>query len=456
MITVSNMSLEVNDKRSDFFKLVNSFLPLMFTLCTTGLIGFFDRLFLANCSMAHLEGYVTGSVLAITFQIPFMRLTTFGQAFVSSYNNENERHRIGESVWQMIWLSLLSILVAVPVGYAIMPFIFKDSLVQKIATQYFTWMLWGNFLFPLQAALSSFFIGQNRTKVVFGAVVAGQCLHVLLDYLLIFGVENYIPSLGVLGAAISLIISQMVVCGILFAFLLNKNQRRACRTDCYYFNVRIFYNQVRKGAPVAIAPFIAISAWTGVSCIMATKGPDHLMIFSVGNTLTLCFSFISDALFQIVMTFASAILKKKDFFALKQLITHSILLLCIIVLMLSIPFLIYPNAFLSLLIPTLHIPLKADLLLLTCYSSWLFLFCKGLLFIGMGLQAATQKTSFFIATACTQWVTGYLAVFLAMNFFDCQAVTFWLLTSINIFIISTLYFLKTRAFYNQSLQASAP
>jgi MATE family multidrug resistance protein len=450
----SSSSSSVDEKPSDFRQLVNLFFPLVLTLCATNLIGFFDRLFLANGSVELLEGYVIGFVLAMPFQMSLMKLTTFGQVFVSSYNNERERHFIGEAVWQMIWVSLLSTFVVLPVGYAIMPSVCKGGPVQDVATEYFTWMLWGNFLFPLRAALSSFFIGQNRTKIVLAVSAAAQVLHILLDYLLIFGVENYIPPLGVLGAGVALIANQLVVCGVLFFLFLNKNQRKVCRTDNCRFNWNVFCRQLRTACPVALAPFIANSAWTAVGSIMATKGGDYLLVFSVGSTLTLCFSFVAEALFQSVMTSASNMLKKKDFSAIKKLTVHAIFLLCLVMLFLSIPFFVYPEAFLSFLIPTLQISSATNLLLFTCYFSWVQLLCRGILLIGMGLLASTQQTLFFIFSGAFQWITGYLVVFITIGLWNWEAHTFWLIISASLLILSSLFFLKMRA-VTQSLQARA-
>src|SRR5947208_1740948 len=108
----------------------------MLTICVTSLVGLCDRAFLAYGSMMDLDGYVSGFVLALLFQTPLTRFTTLGQAFVSYYDNANERHRIGESVWQMIWFSFLSMSIAVPAGYVVMPFIFGGSPVQELATEY--------------------------------------------------------------------------------------------------------------------------------------------------------------------------------------------------------------------------------------------------------------------------------------------------------------------------------
>src|SRR5436190_505026 len=102
-MTASNVSSAAGDERSDFRQLVQLSFPLMLSLCATNLVGFFDRVFLANYSIEALGGYVIGFVLAILFQSSLMRLTTLGQSFVSFYNGGNEQRRIGESIWQMIW-----------------------------------------------------------------------------------------------------------------------------------------------------------------------------------------------------------------------------------------------------------------------------------------------------------------------------------------------------------------
>jgi MATE family multidrug resistance protein len=443
-MTISCAPSVATNKRSEFLQFVYLTLPIMLSVCVTNLVGFFDRTFLAHHSIEALEGYVSGFVLSLLFQTPLMRLTTLGQSFVSFYDSANERHRVGESVWQMIWASFLSMIITLPLGYGVAPFVFGGTAVQEPATSYFTWVLCGNFLFPLQAALSSFFIGQKKAKIVFITVLTAQCVHALLDYLLIFGIENYIPALGTTGAAISLLGNQIVACAILFSLFLRKKERETYGTDHYRFNWTVFWRQMRASVPLSIAPLISIACWVAVSRFMAVKGGGYVIIFSVGSSLTVCFAFMNDALFQSVMTSISGILGKGNIPAIKKVMKHAVFLLGIMMSVLAVPFIIYPEALLSMLFSRLPPDSSLNSLSSTCYSSWLFILCEGFLFIGMGLLAATRKTLFFILTSCLQWLTCYSFVVVAIDFWHWHEESFWLLISANALIIGMLYFLKAK------------
>lgn len=432
------------NSQSNFRQLVSLTLPIMLSLCVINLVGFSDRTFLARFSLEALEGYVSGFVLAVLFQIPLMRVTTLGQSFVSFYNNDDKRHQVGQSVWQMIWFSLFSMCITLPVSYGVVPIVFGGTAVQDVATSYFTTLMWGNFLFPLQAALSSFFIGQNRAKVVFITVFGAQCIHVILDYLLIFGVDGYIPALGAQGAAIALVINQLLVCGILFLLFLGKKQRSLYGTDRYQFNWAVFFAQIRAGIPLSVAPFIGMSCWVAINRLMAVKGGDYLVVFSLGSSLTVCFAFMNDALFQAVLTSVSGLLGRKSFAAIKRTVGQAFFLLGIMMGLLAIPFLIYPEVLLSFLFPSLPTGASLDLLLSTCYSSWLFICCEGVLFIGMGLLAATRQTLFFIFTGISLWFIGYLPIAFTMDLWQWQAETFWPIIATAISIVGGSYFLKAK------------
>lgn len=437
MMTISSTATTINNKQSDFLSFVYLCLPLMLALCTMNLVGFCDRAFLSQSSMMDLGGYVSGFVLVRFFQVPLMRLTTLGQAFVSFYENANERHRVGESVWQMIWFSILSIFIIVPVGYAIMPLVFEGTAVQESATGYFTWMLWGMFLFPLQMALSAFFIGQKKTKIVSITMLGAQCIHVLFGYYLI-----RIMGLGSVGAAIAAVVDQLFTCLVLLFLFLRKEQREIYGTGLYFFKWKVFYEQMRAAIPAAIAPFISTASWVAVSRIMALNDGDYLMIFSIGTTLTACFTFIPDALLQAVVTSVSGALGGNDFSVIRRSITYPLSLLSIIMLLLAIPYLLFPQCLLYLLSSEAQSASSINLLYWTCYFSWIYLVCQGIQWVGMGLLVATRQTSFFIFTGCLQWITGFFPLWLAMWQWKCDPVTFWLILSGNALAIGALFYWK--------------
>ena len=125
------------------------------------------------------------------------------QVFVGLQYGSNQTDQIGPSVWQMIWLSILSMLVTLPSSQFVAPFFFEGTAVREPANTYFSTMMAINFLFPLGTAISSYFIGQGRTGVIFLTTLIAHSVNIVLDYFFIFGIEGVLPPMGVFGAALA-------------------------------------------------------------------------------------------------------------------------------------------------------------------------------------------------------------------------------------------------------------
>ena len=358
------------------------------------------------------------------------------------YDGKNEPWMIGQSVWQMIWFSLGSTFITLPVGYFVMPFVFGKSAVGQIACQYFTIMLWGNFLFPLGSALSSFFIGLGKTNLVFVVSLATYLLHAVLSFLLIF-------PFGVVGAAIAALASQAVICLVYFVLFLSREMKRyECRI--YRFCPSLFIKQMQASLPAGIAPFITQSAWVAASRLCAIKGADYLLVFSIGTSFTVACTFIRDALFQAVMSSASYLIGSNNYKGLMELCRQAFCFHGLIIFVLSIPFLIFTKELLELSFKGVEIPL------FVLYSIWLFLIADGFRAIGMGLVAATRETAFFIFCGFMGWASGYLPTYLAFEVWMWPAKTLWLISIFNAVVIGSLYFFKARSLILGKSYTQAP
>lgn len=88
---------------------------------------------------------------------------------------------------------------------------------------------------PAFMALSAFFIGQGKVKLIMIVSLVGNLVNMLLDYLLIFGVEGYWSPLGAVGAAWATASAQMLQIAILFMIFLNRNYRTHYGTLRWHF-----------------------------------------------------------------------------------------------------------------------------------------------------------------------------------------------------------------------------
>ncbi len=83
-------------------------LPLMVSALSVMTMVFVDRLMVAHYSTVALNAVVNASTFGWAFVFAWMVLASISEVFVAQYNGAGAKEKIGESVWQMIWLSLLS------------------------------------------------------------------------------------------------------------------------------------------------------------------------------------------------------------------------------------------------------------------------------------------------------------------------------------------------------------
>jgi len=146
-------------------------IPLILLLLSSSVMGFCDRLFLSRYSVEALETCTSTLSLCALFQLPAVRAVSIIQTFIGKYKGAGEFQKIGACVWQMVLSSVFIFLLAVPIGLFAKHFFFKSTSIASMGIPYFRILLFLNLLLPFGAALSSFYVGQGRTKTVLYATL---------------------------------------------------------------------------------------------------------------------------------------------------------------------------------------------------------------------------------------------------------------------------------------------
>ncbi|MBS0629046.1 MAG: hypothetical protein JSS30_02335 [Verrucomicrobia bacterium] len=428
--------------KASFRELLFLSIPLIFSLFSASFMNFCDRLFLAHYSVEALQGTVSAGYLCMLFQHPIIRIASMAQVFVGLQYGSRQTDQIGASVWQMIWLSFLSMLVTLPSSQFVAPFFFEGTTIRDPANTYFMTMMAMNFLFPLGTAISSYFIGQGRTGVILLTTLIAHSVNIVLDYFFIFGIKGVLAPMGVFGAALATGIAQGVFCLILFILFLRKKEREMFGTNQYKFDWENFWGQLRIGLPRAIARIIILTAWVSTARIMTLKGGDHLMVLSIGGTLILFFTFINDGMLQGMITIASYVLGAKEYSYMWKLVRSGMILLLSTTALLSIPMLAVPELTLSFFFPTPPSPETMIVLKKSCLWIWFFFFCYGFNAVGLSLVTAARDVTFYMFTILFVWLTSYLPAYLAMNVFNWSPDKLWLIMACDSFIFGAAFLIR--------------
>ena len=200
----------LNDSKGHIRALWRICFPLMLTALSGTLMAFLDRIILAKYDTQAMIAATIAANVVFIFQFGAMSIAMIAEVFVGQYNGAQQWKEIAKPVWQMIWFGLLCAFIMIPLG------LFGETLFiprefAKEGDPYFSWMMIFGPVFPVAAALSAFFIGRGKIKVVTLSVILGNILNLLLGLLLVWGIPGILAPLGAKGAAIATGIAETCV-----------------------------------------------------------------------------------------------------------------------------------------------------------------------------------------------------------------------------------------------------
>lgn len=406
------------------------------------LMGLCDRLILSHYSLRSAEAAISGLYLIQLFQIPCIRVTSTAQIFVGQYKGAGEQKMSGPVVWQMIWFSILSMLILLPISWPISRIFFQNSPIQTEGIAYFRYLMSINFLFPLGAALTAFYLGQGHAKKVLIISIASHILHILLDFPLILGIKGILPPFGVKGAAISAGISQFFFCALLFKDFLKPIYRQLYGTAKASFNPSLFRKCLKVAIPRAASKITFLIAWVAVTHIIIHKQENYLAVLAFGGTVNLFYTCFNEGMCQAITTIGSYLVGSKQFL-LWKLARSAFTFLMLGAALLAIPCLFFPESMISAFFKEIPSPMLKQELHLTCYWLWLLFITHGCNLIGLGLLNSYGDTPFQMLFAVTLgWMLNYWPVYFWIGKKNAPPNQFWLYMAGACAVSTLIYLLR--------------
>ncbi len=437
----------------EFRNLILLFSPiLMMTFCNC-LFLLVEKLLLARYSILAMEAAVTSVYASQIFQAPCVALAMMSQVFVGRWSGAQKWNVMGPGLWQFIWFSLLSILFIVPLGLIYGKYYFLGTQLEKIALPYYNFLILINFLFPLAMALSCFFLGQGKTRLVLFATIGFQSLKLLLGYLLIFGWGSWVPSLGLLGGAISTFISQLGFCLLLLGIFLNKKHSELYGSRYWVFQPKLFWECIHPGFLRALNRILNFASWAAIAHIMTAKSGSYTLVLSIGGTLFLFLPFLSEAICQAQTTIVSQILGGKDFSLLKKAFRSGCLLVLFVILIVSLPLVIFPLETFDYLFP--GISLDEIAIRKSLAGVWVSFIFFAFVFIPISSVLAFKDTKFSFFMGLVSWINGYALMYVAIEKIEIAADQFWLVLSLMHASNALLYYWRMKWLHSKAIIPSA-
>lgn len=238
---------------------------------------FVDRLFLSRVSKHHLAAAMSGGLTNFTVASIFVGIAGYVNAIVAQYYGAQREENCARATAQAVYFSLMATPVLVGVALVVPHFfawIGHDPGQVPLESIYAQWLIAGAVVLLVRHALTGFFLGIGKTRVVMISNIAGMLVNIPLNYVLIFGRFGF-PELGIVGAAIGTLGGGVVALAILFLAYLSPrmNARYATRTS-WRFDRELFGRLLRFGTPAGIEIFLNVLAFNLFIQLMHGYGSD--------------------------------------------------------------------------------------------------------------------------------------------------------------------------------------
>lgn len=424
-------------------EVVRLFLPILLMTFSTSIVSFGERAFFGQLSAELLEAVVSVTYVTRIFLLPCMALVTMAQVYVGRLQGARDEHSIGRHIWQFIWLAVLSALVTGPLCLLYGSFYFQGTVIQDSVFFYLPFMACVNFLFPLASSLSCFYLGRARIWMILGMTLAIDAFNLLLAYLFIFGVDGWIPSFGLIGAASATLIAQGLFCLILLRNFLSQKNAQTFGTYEWRFRPKLFRECLIPGVPRALNTLSLFVCWAFITHLMIDKQGDYLLFWSLGSAIGLFLPFIGTAMCQALTIMLSHMLGAGQKHRLKHAAFSGFLVITAVIVLTTVPLLFFPLEVCSHLFPSVAI--AEESVRYVFFAIFLSFTFGTYSFIGVSYILAFKDTRFLLKVGPLCWLNGFALMYLMVCVLEISANQCLVALSLASFVDLCLY--SWRAFW---------
>ncbi|NOR45395.1 MAG: MATE family efflux transporter [Candidatus Delongbacteria bacterium] len=209
--------MEIKQEISIVKRIIKLSLPVMMGEIMFSILSFVDRFYIAKLGINEAAGSSLSSTI-VWVLIALSTLITGGTiALVSRMVGEKNEKGVTKSAEQSMLLALFLGLFLGGITYLfsadIIGFFNAEPVVERLGIEYFSILLLGYPLIMIGSTSGVIFQSSGNTKTPMLIFTGMSIMNIILDPMLIFGFDLFsIPAMGVRGAALATVISELVAC----------------------------------------------------------------------------------------------------------------------------------------------------------------------------------------------------------------------------------------------------
>lgn len=199
--------------------------PLIIAGVSETVIDVTDTIFLAHYGTTELGAIALADAIYAVALFMTLGLVDGIQITIGRRAGEGAAQQIGRVFNQGLYLLGIAAVLLILVLKLLVPpltgLVFASDAVHAAVDDYLQIAAYGLLFHSFNLAISTFYVGISRTRVLIGATLVLAVTNIALDYALIFG--NWgLPELGIAGAGYASLIAEMATCAFLLADVLRR------------------------------------------------------------------------------------------------------------------------------------------------------------------------------------------------------------------------------------------
>ncbi len=296
--------------------------PIIIGQLGTIILGFADTLMIGHHSTPELAAAgLVNNIFGLVF-VSYMGFTYGLTPIIGKLYGEERTDCIGQKVRNSFFANMLTgaIFTAVLILlYLNLAHIGQPEELLSLIRPYFLVNLASVLFMGIFFTMKQFLDGIGKTKVAMWAMIGGNVVNILGNWVLIYGVAGF-PELGLLGAGISTLVSRILMALAMVSIVIAGKGFREYRHDLIHssLNKTDFKEMNRLGWPVALQLGMESAAFT-LSCVMVGwLGTIPLAAHQVMITLSQLFYLVLSGMAAALAIRVSHFMGQKDYAAVRR------------------------------------------------------------------------------------------------------------------------------------------
>ena len=308
-------------KKHHYRELLSIGFPIIIGQLGTIILGFADTLMIGHHSTPELAAAgLVNNIFGLVF-VSYMGFTYGLTPIIGRLYGEERTDIIGQKVRNSFLANILTggiFTLALILLYLNLAHIGQPEELLELIRPYFLVNLVSVLFMGIFYTMKQFLDGIGQTKVAMWAMIGGNIVNILGNWVLIYGVAGF-PELGLLGAGISTLASRILMALAMVGMVVTCRKFRTYSYDIVHscVNRKDFKEMNRLGWPVALQLGMESAAFT-LSCVMVGwLGTIPLAAHQVMITISQLFYLVLSGMAAAMAIRVSHFMGQKDYAAVR-------------------------------------------------------------------------------------------------------------------------------------------